>query len=287
MASPKRKSDDSDSDWEGAPGAKQPKSTPESGTAELQNDLGNYGSASSQRPARVRKPPERYINAPPQPPVSKRRKATSTKAKSSAQRASTTTRGASHQIQTGAPVSLETVANAIDTSSQPLERESKIVRLKVPFTTSIRQPGQKHEDASSSSELSSPPGSLPSTPVCKPLDFSVIKLISKQISAYKNTQGSFPLDGQGQCAQRILEPVPASSQDFATPAASQETLLSQTPISQSWEPNTPEDSMRNVPDFVNHAQTPPSMLSREADSRFAYLTPESAIHYDPSVVHDK
>ena len=45
--------------------------------------------------------------------------------------------------------------------------------------------------------------------------------------------------------------------------------------------------MRNVPDFVNHAQTPPSMLLKEADSRFAYLTPESAIHYNPSFVHDK
>jgi len=170
MASSKRKSDDSDSDWEGAPGAKQPKSTLEPGTAELHKDLGNYGSASSQRPARVRKPPERYINAPPQPPVSKRRKVILTKAKSPAQRASTTIRGASDQIQTEAPVHLETIANGINTSSQPPEKESKIVCLKVPVTTSTRQPSQQHKNESSGSELSSPPGSLPSTPVCKTLD---------------------------------------------------------------------------------------------------------------------
>ena len=169
MASSKRKSDDSDSDWEGAPGAKQPKPTPESGTAELQKDLGNYGSASSQRPARVRKPPERYINAPPQPPISKRKKATLTKTNSSAQKASTTARGASHQIQAEVPAPLDTIANGIDSSSQLPEKESKIVCLKVPFTTSTRQPSQKYDNESSGSDLSSPPGSLPSTPVCTTL----------------------------------------------------------------------------------------------------------------------
>ncbi|KAI4931669.1 hypothetical protein J4E85_004264 [Alternaria conjuncta] len=271
MASSKRKSDDGDSDWEGAPGAKQLKTTPESGTAELQKDLGNYGSASSQRPPRVRKPPERYINAPPQPSAHKKKKATSAKANPSTEEGSATARGASHQIQAELPAPSDTIANGIDSSSQLPEKESLIVCLKVPVTTFTRQPSRKYDNESSGSDLSSPPGSLPSTP----------------ISAYKNTQTSLPLDGQGQCAQRILDPVPASSQDFATPPASQETLSSQTPISQAWEPNTPEDSMRNVPDFVNHAQTPPSMLSKEADGRFAYLTPESAIHYDLSVVHEK
>lgn len=168
MASSKRKSDDSDSDWEGAPGAKQPKPAPESGTAELQKDLGNYGSASSQRPARVRKPPERYINAPPQPSAYKK-KATSAKAKSSTKEASATARGASHQIQAELPAPSDTIANGIDSSSQLPEKESKIVRLKVPVTTFTRQPSQKDDNESSGSDLSSPPGSLPSTPVCTTL----------------------------------------------------------------------------------------------------------------------
>ena len=170
MASSKRKSDDSDSDWEGAPGAKQPKPTPESETAELQKDLGNYGSASSQRPARVRKPPERYINAPPQPSAYKKKKAIPAKAKSPTKEASATIRGASHQIQAEAPTSLESIANGIDTLSQPPEKESKIVCLKVPVTTSTRQPSQRHEEESSGSELSSPSGSLPSTPVRRSLE---------------------------------------------------------------------------------------------------------------------
>ena len=165
MASSKRKSDDSDSDWEGALGAKQPKSTPESGPAELQKDLGNYGSASSQRPTRVRKPPERYINAPPQPSAHKKKKATSAKAKSSTKEASATARGTPDQIQAEVPAPLAPIANGIDNSSQPPEKESKIVCLKVPFTTSTCQPSQQHENESSDSELSSPPASLPSTPV--------------------------------------------------------------------------------------------------------------------------
>jgi len=169
MASSKRKSDDSDSDWEGAPGAKQPKLTPESGPAELQKDLGNYGSASSQRPTRVRKPPERYINAPLQPSAHKKKKATSAKAKSSTKEASATARGTSDQIQAKVLVPLDTIANNIDNSLQPPEKGSKIVCLKVPVTTFTRQPSQKYDNESSGSDLSSPPRSLPSTPVCTTL----------------------------------------------------------------------------------------------------------------------
>jgi hypothetical protein len=142
MASTKRQSDDSDSDWEGAPRVKQLRTMPTSGTGQLQGDRVNYGSASSQRPARVRKPPERYINAPLQPPVSKRKIGSSAKPASIVKRSSTAT------------------------SFQVPERKSRIVRLKIPLATLKLQSSQQHHEEHSDSELSSPPGSLPSSPVC-------------------------------------------------------------------------------------------------------------------------
>ncbi|CAN9453496.1 unnamed protein product [Alternaria alternata] len=115
-----------------------------------------------------------------------------------------------------------------------------------------------------------------------------VKLTCKQVFSHKNIQNSPPLDRRGQCAQRIPEPVPASSQDVATPSTAPENpLTSQATVSQHREPKTPEESIRGIPAFAHHTQTQSSPRSPEIHDRFTYLTPDSAFYRDANTAYSK
>ncbi|CAN9436556.1 unnamed protein product [Alternaria alternata] len=279
MASSKRKFDDGDSNWEVTQVVKPPKVTAETAAAELQEDRGNYGSRASQRPRRERKRPERFADQLYQP-VSKKKetpkRVTKPLIKPPSKRSLATKNSTSRRSWIEPHAVTDTVVNIVDDSPGLPARLSKIVRLKIPLTGSTlaiptNQPRQQYSDESES-ELSSPPASLPSSPV-----FS-----------YKNIQNSPPLDRRGQCAQRTPEPVPASSQDVATPSTAPENpLTSQATVSQHREPKTPEESIRGTPAFVHHTQTQSSPGSPEIHDRFTYLTPDSAFYRDANTVYSK
>ncbi|KAI5377105.1 hypothetical protein J4E82_004188 [Alternaria postmessia] len=279
MASSKRKFDDGDSNWEVTQVVKPPKVTAETAAAELQEDRGNYGSRASQRPRRARKRPERFADQLYQP-VSKKKetpkRVTKPLIKPPSKRSLATKNSTSRRSWIEPHAVTDTVVNIVDDSPGLPARLSKIVRLKIPLTGSTlaiptNQPRQQYSDESES-ELSSPPASLPSSPV-----FS-----------YKNIQNSPPLDRRGQCAQRTPEPVPASSQDVATPSTAPENpLTSQATVSQHREPKTPEESIRGTPAFVHHTQTQSSPGSPEIHDRFTYLTPDSAFYRDANTVYSK
>ncbi|CAN9477329.1 unnamed protein product [Alternaria alternata] len=279
MASSKRKFDDGDSDWEVTQVVKPPKFTAQTAAAELQEDRGNYESMASQRPTRERKRPERFADQLYQP-VSKKKetpkRVTKPLIKPPSKRSLATKNSTSRRSWIEPHAVTDTVVNIVDDSPGLPGRLSKIVRLKIRLTGSTlaiptNQPRQQYSDESES-ELSSPPASLPSSPV-----FS-----------HKNIQNSPPLDRRGQCAQRIPEPVPASSQDVATPSTAPENpLTSQATVSQHREPKTPEESIRGIPAFAHHTQTQSSPRSPEIHDRFTYLTPDSAFYRDANTAYSK
>jgi hypothetical protein len=175
MTFSKRKADDGDPDWEGAQAVKLLKPTPGSEMAELQEDRGNYGTIASQRPTRERKRPERYSDICHQS-VSKRKKATSSKAAKSPKKPSPRTssaakKRASQPIPAELQVVKDIVANNADKSPELPDKMSNIVRLKLPpngstpATPKLQSFHQPNDE--SDSELSSPPASLPSGPVCR------------------------------------------------------------------------------------------------------------------------
>jgi hypothetical protein len=170
MASPKQ-CDDS-SEWEGAPPTKRPRASQESEQVELQDNEDNHGTLSSQRPARNRKPPDRFIDLPSQPARKKAKaspKKAATKPKSTPSPRKSASRAKRQSQQAVAPESQPSVD-----SKQVFEKKSAIVRLIVPFGTAVpttppRRPFLNSYGSDVDSILSSPPDSLPDLSPVSPL----------------------------------------------------------------------------------------------------------------------
>ncbi|KAL1794308.1 hypothetical protein ACET3X_007729 [Alternaria dauci] len=279
MASLKRKPDDGDADWEVIQVAKPPKFTQDTAGARLQEERGNYESMTSQRPMRERKRPERFADLSYQV-VSKKKKATPKRVTQwqdkAPRKSSLAAKNPASQRSRVEPYAVtDTVISNVEDSPELPEKMSKIVRLKLPLTGSILATPMHHSrqqySDESESKLSSPPASLPSSP----------------LFAYKSRQTSLLLEGRDQCAQRIPEPVPASSQDVATVYTTQNLLTSQVTGSQRWEQKTPGESIHRVTAFAHPAQTQPSLRSPENHGPIAYPTPDSALYRDPSTARSK
>jgi len=149
MAPSKRNFDDAAA-WEAVPATKRPRVIEESEQSGLLNNQGNFESLASQRPKRERKRPERYSDTLPQPSARKRTATPKTIPKRSLKQPATTVK---HKVL------LPGVRR----------KNSKIAVLKVPLDglLSSMSPDQKQEHEEHESDLSSPPSSLPPSPVSK------------------------------------------------------------------------------------------------------------------------
>ena len=146
MAPSKRNFDDAAA-WEAVPATKRPRVIQESEQSGLLNIQGNFESLASQRPKRERKRPERYSDTLPQPSFKKQTATPKTIPKRSLKQPATTVKH--KKLLSGA------------------QRNSKIVSRKVPLDglLSGMSPDQKQEHKEDGSDLSSPPSSLPPSPV--------------------------------------------------------------------------------------------------------------------------
>jgi hypothetical protein len=154
---------DDSSEWEAAPATKRPRASQESEQVELQEDHNNYGTLSSQRPTRDRKPPERYNDLPFQPARKKAKaspKKAATKLKSTLSPRKFTSMPKRRRQQV---VTTESQGSA--GTPQIHGKKSAAVRLKVPLgrtapITPPRHPFLDDRGSDLDSVLSSPPDSL-------------------------------------------------------------------------------------------------------------------------------
>jgi hypothetical protein len=164
---------DDSSEWEGAPNTKRLRASQESEEVKLQDNEGNYGTLPSQRPARNRKPPERFIDLPSQPARKKAKtfpKKAATKPKSTRSPRKSVSRAKRQSQQAVAPKSQPSV----DSKQVFEEKKLAIVRLKVPFGTAVpttppRRPFLNSHSSDVHSVLSSPPDSVPDQSPVSPL----------------------------------------------------------------------------------------------------------------------
>ncbi|KAI2486135.1 2OG-FeII-Oxy-2 domain containing protein [Pyrenophora tritici-repentis] len=245
MALSKRGHDDAAA-LEDAPVTKQPKLLQELEQTGMLDVPGNFGSLSSGRPKRERKPPERYSDVTPQPSPRKRTTTTpKTTAKRSSRKPATTTKRGS-QISKG------------------LKKNSKIQSPKVllgSFSPAI-VPNQEPEHESEESDLSPLPPSL---------------LLSAMITAADKQ--TLPLDRSSECAQNVPAPLPASSQNFIPNTSQTEATKFQTLPSHPSTAQTPEDPLRQTPQQA-HTDNQTSPVQH------AYLTPGSEPYPDIQVAHE-
>ncbi|KAF1836355.1 hypothetical protein BDW02DRAFT_646175 [Decorospora gaudefroyi] len=253
MAPVKYNCDDS-SEWEGATATKRPRPSHDSEQLELQRDPENYGTASSQRPTRNRKRPDKYV-----PPIQSPRK----RAKVTPNKRLVTPR-----------------TKPSSKKSAIAEKNPTIVRLKVPLERSVPTTPAHHSplhdpDVDDESALSSPPT-------------STTVQIPRLASTY--TDASLPLDGQTQCAQHVSAPVPTSSQYPGTPSSSQtEPVSGCTPSSPSWLAQAPAvDGPRKCSDSSRGSfETRQSVSSQDVGDSFTYPTPDSVVHQGPENAFNK
>jgi hypothetical protein len=115
-------------------------------------------------------------------------------------------------------------------------------------------------------------------------------MILHKLQSFRFTQTHTYLLRESQCAQGVLSPVPASSQDLITPNISQiESFVSQEYTPRAGVPGTPIDSPSKSPGFSPRVwhQTRQSTPSQDLNGCFTYPTPESAVDPDLENLHTK